>query len=63
LAAAPQAQFVDGRRMRILVVVDDCTRECLALVPDTSIFGTRVARELDRQLVRREGFTVNRKLQ
>jgi len=23
-------QFIDGRRLRILVVVDDCTRECLA---------------------------------
>src|SRR4249919_1643993 len=44
-------QFIDGRRMRILVVVDDCTRECLALVPDTSISGTRVARELDRLIV------------
>ena len=40
-----------GRRLRILVVVDDCTRECLALVPDTSISGTRVARELDRLIV------------
>ena len=38
-------QFIDGRRMRILAVVDDCTRECLALVPDTSISGIRVARE------------------
>jgi putative transposase len=44
-------QFIDGRRMRILVVVDDCTRQCLALVPDTSISGIRVARELDRLLV------------
>ena len=35
-------QFIDGRRMRILVVVDDCTRECLALVPDTSIYGTEL---------------------
>jgi putative transposase len=41
-------QMVDGRRFRILTVVDDCTRECLALVPDTSISGVRVARELDR---------------
>jgi len=24
--------MVDGRRLRILAVVDDCTRECLALV-------------------------------
>jgi putative transposase len=31
-------------------VVDDCTRECLALIADTSISGTRVARELDRLL-------------
>jgi putative transposase len=46
-------QFIDGRRMRILVVVDDCTRECLALVPDTSISGIRVARELDRLLADR----------
>ncbi len=27
--------FADGRRFRILAVVDDFTRECLALVPDT----------------------------
>ena len=37
-------QMVDGRRFRILTVVDDCTRECLALVADTSISGLRVAR-------------------
>ena len=43
-------QFIDGRRLRILVVVDDCTRQCLALIADTSISGTRVARELDRLL-------------
>jgi putative transposase len=46
-------QFIDGRRLRILVVVDDCTRECLALIADTSISGMRVARELDRLLVER----------
>ena len=40
-------QLTDCRRFRILTVVDDCTRECLALVPDTSISGRRVARELD----------------
>ena len=39
--------FTDCRRFRILAVVDDFTRECLALVPDTSISGVRVARELD----------------
>lgn len=39
--------FIDGRRFRILTVVDDFTRECLALVADTSLSGQRVARELD----------------
>jgi putative transposase len=39
--------LVDGRRFRILAVVDDFTRECLALVADTSLSGVRVARELD----------------
>jgi putative transposase len=39
--------LADGRRFRILVVVDDFTRECLALVVDTSLSGIRVARELD----------------
>ena len=46
-------QMTDGRRFRILAVVDDCTRECLALVPDTSISGVRVARELDVITARR----------
>ena len=39
--------FADGRRFRILAIVDDFTRECLALVPDTSLPGMRVVRELD----------------
>jgi len=46
-------QFIDGRRLRIFVVVDDCTRECLALVADSSISGLRVARELNRLLADR----------
>ena len=37
----------DGRRFRVLAIVDDYTRECLALVADTSLSGLRVARELD----------------
>src|SRR5690606_33030943 len=40
-------QLTDGRRIRVLAVVDDCTRECLALVADTSLSGLRVARELE----------------
>jgi len=45
--------LADGRRFRVLVVVDDFTRECLALVVDTSISGQRVARELDAILTAR----------
>jgi putative transposase len=47
-------QFSCGRRFRILNVVDDVTRECLAAVPDTSISGKRVARELTT-LIERHG--------
>ena len=39
-------QMTTGRRFRVLNVVDDVTRECLAAVPDTSISGKRVVREL-----------------
>lgn len=45
--------FSDGRKFRIFAVVDDCSRECLALVPDTSLSGIRVARELDGIVARR----------
>jgi putative transposase len=38
--------FTDGRRFRILAVVDDFSRECLTLLADTSLSGHRVAREL-----------------
>ena len=40
-------QFACGRRFRILAIFDDCTRECLTAVADTSLSGRRVARELD----------------
>lgn len=46
-------QLTDGRRFRILAVVDDCTRECLALIVDTSLSGMRLARELDRLITER----------
>jgi len=45
--------FTDGRRFRILTVVDDYTRENLALVADTSLSGLRVTRELDRVIAER----------
>jgi len=40
--------LANSRRFRILAIVDDFTRECLALVADNSLSGIRVARELDR---------------
>jgi len=38
--------FTNGRRFRILAVVDDFTRENLGLIADTSLSGARVVREL-----------------
>ena len=40
--------LADGRRFRALIVVDDFTRECLALVVDISLSGRRVIREPER---------------
>ena len=40
-------------RFRILAIVDDFTREALALIPDRSLSGVRVARELDALLAGR----------
>jgi transposase InsO family protein len=45
--------LTDGRRFRILAVMDDFSRECLCLVADTSLSGVRVARELDAIIARR----------
>ena len=45
--------FTDSRRFRVLTVVDDHTRECLALIADTSLSGLRVVRELDAVIARR----------
>ena len=39
--------FGASRKFRILAVNDDCCRENLCLMADTSISGARVARELD----------------
>jgi len=44
----------DGRRFRVLGVMDQYGRQCLDLIADTSISGARVARELDR-LIDRHG--------
>lgn len=45
--------MASGRRFRVLNVVDDVTRECVAAVPDTSISGHRVVRELTRLIAQR----------
>lgn len=37
----------EGRKLRALNVVDDCTRECLWIEEDTSLGGERVTRVLD----------------
>ncbi len=48
-------QLADGRRFRVLNVVDDFSRECVGQLVDTSISGARMARflsELGRPLPR-----------
>ena len=40
--------LADGRRLRCLTIVDDCTRECVAIEVDTSITGVRVRAVLQR---------------
>lgn len=46
-------QFASGGRFRILNIVDDVTKECLGAIPETSISGRRVARELTAIIERR----------
>jgi len=46
-------QLSNGRRFRILNIIDDVTKECLAAIADTSISGRRVARELTTLIERR----------
>ena len=45
--------FTDGRRFRVLAIVDDFSRECLGLIADTSLSGIRVTRELSAIIARR----------
>ncbi len=45
--------FTDGRKFRILAVIDDFSRECLSLVADTSLSGMRTARELNKLIQQR----------
>ena len=46
-------QLANGRRFRVLTIIDDVTKECLAAVPDTSISGKRVVREMSALIARR----------
>ncbi len=46
-------QLDNGRRFRVLNIVDDVMRECLASMPDTSIARVRVVRELTALAARR----------
>ena len=46
LMASISDTFGASRKVRILAVIDDCTRENLALIADTRLSGARVAREL-----------------
>jgi putative transposase len=43
----------DGRRFRILCIVDDFSRECFATVVDTSLSGVQGMRELERLTIER----------
>ena len=52
----------DGRWIRVLTVVDQYTRECVALVADNSLSGEKVATALDKALLPRgvpESITVD----
>ena len=40
--------LADGRKLPCLVIVDDCTRECLAIEVDTFLTGRRVVAVLER---------------
>ena len=40
--------LADGRGLRVLKIVDDATRECLAMEVDTSLSGHRVVKVLER---------------
>jgi len=40
--------LANGRRIRMMTIVDDYTRLCLGIVVDTSLNGVRVSRELDK---------------
>ena len=40
-------RLADGRKIRLLNIIDEFSRESLKMVVDTSLYGTRVVRELE----------------
>jgi putative transposase len=54
-------QMANGRRFRVLNIMDDITHGCLGAIPDTTISGRSVARELTTIIERRgkPGMIVN----
>ncbi len=46
-------QLSDGRRFRVLNIIDDYSRECVGQIVDTSISGLRVSRFLDQLKITR----------
>ncbi len=50
--------LADGRRFRALTVIDEFTRECVAIEVDTSLSGERVTRVLDR-IIKQRGTPMN----
>lgn len=43
----------DGRKIRLLTIIDEFTRECLQIAVDTSLNGRRVSKELERLIEQR----------
>jgi putative transposase len=48
-------KFADGRSFRILTVIDQFTRECVALEADRAMTGSKVAEALERARKQRDG--------
>ena len=48
-------KFADGRSFRILTVIDQFTRECVALKADRAMTGSKVAEVLERARKQRDG--------
>ena len=46
-------QLANGRRFRVLRINDAVTSECLAAVPETSLSGKRIVREMSALIARR----------